>query len=200
MKIAFVIFNGMVTLDFLGVYDTVTRLKGMGFMDNLEWDICALTDRVTDATGSLHITPTKTRPNLGDYDIVVIPGGRVTPEILEDPDFMGWIGTAESCRTKVSVCTGSLIMGAAGFLKGKRATTHWRRMELLEPYTTVVQDQRIVDEGDVLTAGGITSSIDMGLYLCGKLAGREAMEAVKRQIEYPYGIEHADFGAPIPVG
>jgi len=63
----------------------------------------------------------------------------------------------------------------------------------------VIRDQRVVDEGDVITAGGVTSSIDMGLYLCGKLAGREAMEEAKRQIEYPYGIEHADFGAPITV-
>ena len=200
MKIAFVIYDNMTALDFLGVYDAVTRLKAMGFVEDLEWDICALTDQVTDVTGGLHITPTSVEPDLGEYDMVVVPGGRGTKGVTDSPRYMEWIGTAGRCQTKVSVCSGALIMGAAGFLRGKRATTHWAALDALEQFCTVVRDQRVVDDGDVLTAGGVTSSIDMGLYLCGKLAGREAMEAVKRQMEYPYGVEHADFGASIPVG
>jgi len=132
MKIAFVIFDGMVTMDFLGVYEAVTRLKTIGLRDDLEWDICALGDRVTDSVGSLSIIPTRVRPDLTEYDMLVIPGGRVTPGIMENPQFMEWITSAERTRTKVSVCNGALIMGAAGFLKGKKATTHWRRLDILE--------------------------------------------------------------------
>ena len=200
MKIAFVIYDNMTALDLLGVYDPVTRLKAMGFVKDLEWDICALTDEVTDVTEGLHVTPTRVKPDLGEYDMVVVPGGRGTRGVTDSPQYMEWIGTAARCQTKVSVCSGALIMGAAGFLRGKRATTHWAALDALEQFCTVVRDQRVVDDGDVLTAGGVTSSIDMGLYLCGKLAGREAMEAIKRQMEYPYGVEYADFGASIPVG
>ena len=86
---------------------------------------------------------------------------------------------------KASICTGSLLLGAAGFLKGKKATTHPEAFGELRKYCSSVVDERIVDEGDVITAGGVSSSIDLGLYLCEKLAGRAVKEQIRRQIDYP---------------
>jgi cyclohexyl-isocyanide hydratase len=95
--------------------------------------------------------------------------------------------TADACKYKVSVCTGALLLGAAGFLTGKTATTHRTAFNDLKPYCASVVDQRIVDEGDVITARGVTSSIDLGLYLCEKLAGHEVKERIRQQMDY----EHA---------
>ncbi len=184
MRIAFVIFDGMTALDFIGVYDPVTRLKTMGFMPELEWDICAQTREVRDGAGLL-FTPTRVGESLASYDMLIVPGGFGTRELVHDDAFIQWLRTAELCPLKVSVCTGAKLLGAAGFLQGKRATTHHNAIDDLRAYCSdVVMDQRVVDEGDVITAGGVTSGIDLGLYLCEKLAGRQVMEKIARQMEY----------------
>ena len=108
------------------------------------------------------------------YDAVIIPGGKGTRELMHDEAFLEWIKTAKNIPLKISVCTGSLIMGAAGFLQGKKATTHFDALELLAPYCKEVVDSRIVEDGDCITAGAVSSSIDLGLYLCRKWAGDEA--------------------------
>jgi len=185
MKIGFVIYQGMTALDFIGVYDSIARLKTMGFVPDLEWDICACSSEVRDGTG-LAFTPTKVRESLGDYDMVVVPGGFGSRQLVDDADFIGWLKTAEPCRLKISVCTGSLLLGAAGFLKGKKATTHPDAFGELRKFCSEVVDQRVVDEGDVITAGGVSSSIDLGLYLCEKFAGRDASQKIRRQIDYHY--------------
>ncbi|MBW4634157.1 MAG: DJ-1/PfpI family protein [Iphinoe sp. HA4291-MV1] len=97
---------------------------------------------------------------------------------------MEWLKTSQSCHLKVSVCTGSLLLGKAGFLTGKKATTHPNHFQELEKFCDEVVKQRIVDEGDVITAGGVTSSIDLGLYLCEKFAGSEVKEKIRRQMDY----------------
>jgi len=89
------------------------------------------------------------------------------------------------------VALGSLPPGAAGFLKDKRATTHPRAFGDLRKYRAQVMDSRIVDEGDVITARGVTSSIDLGLYVCERLAGRQAEQLIRRQMDYPYFWEPA---------
>jgi len=185
MKIAFIIFNQMTTLDFIGIYDPVTRLKSMGFISDLEWDICAYTKTVADDKG-LQILPTKVKEPLNTYDIVIIPGGFGTRELKNDNQFIEWIKTSKKVNLKVSVCTGSVIFGAAGFLLGKSATTHPTAFEELRPYCLEVKDLRIVDEGDIITARGVTSAIDIGLYLVEKLAGYEVKEKIAKQMDYPY--------------
>jgi len=185
MKIGFVIYQGMTALDFIGVYDPLTRLKNMGFMPDLNWDLCAHSMEVKDSTG-LTFIPTKVRGNLGEYEVIVVPGGFGSRKLVDDVDFMAWLKTAEACQLKASVCTGSLLLGAAGFLKGKKATTHPEAFGELSKYRSSVVDERIVDEGDVITARGVSTSIDLGLYLCEKLAGRHASEQIRRQIDYRY--------------
>ncbi|MGB8645739.1 MAG: DJ-1/PfpI family protein [Anaerolineae bacterium] len=183
MRVAFVIFEGMTALDFIGVYDPVTRLKTMGFMDDLEWDICAFTEKVCDGAG-LQFTPTRVRQPLSGYDVLIVPGGFATRELEKDQPFTDWLGTAQPVPLKVSVCTGAKLLGAAGFLTGHRATTHHDAFDALRAYCTVVTDRRVVDDGDVITAGGVTSGIDLGLYLVDKWAGPSVKEKIARQMEY----------------
>jgi transcriptional regulator GlxA family with amidase domain len=184
MKVAFIIYDGMTALDFIGVYDALVRLKTMKFMHDFEWEICAYTEHVIDGSG-LRFAPTAAQVTLQDFDIIIVPGGYGSRKLASDADFIAWLKTAESCKLKASVCTGSILLGAAGFLKGKRATTHQSAFEELRPFCGTVVDERVVDEGDIITARGVTSSIDLGLYLCEKLAGREARERIARQMDYP---------------
>jgi cyclohexyl-isocyanide hydratase len=126
MKIAFVIYNDMTALDFVGVYDPLTRLKTMEFLSDITWDICSFTPAVNDNTG-LAFVPDKVGMPLGGYDMVVVPGGFGSRKLAEDAEFLAWLGTAAKCPLKVSVCTGALLWGAAGFLAGPEACAAIRR-------------------------------------------------------------------------
>src|SRR2546426_12137940 len=105
--------------------------------------------------------------------MVIVPGGLGTRALSRDAGFIQWLRTCEPCRLKVSVCTGASLLGAAGFLKGRRATTHPSAFRELEPFCGSVLDARIVDEQDVIPGGGGTPAIDLGLYLVHKRAGFE---------------------------
>ena len=122
MKIAFVIFDGMTALDFIGVFDPVTRLRTMGIMPGLQYDVWATIREVTDSSG-IRLVADRVCGPFGGYDMVVLPGGIGTRKLVDDADFIGWIRTAAHCEYKVSVCSGALLWGAAGFLSGRRATT-----------------------------------------------------------------------------
>ncbi len=202
MKIAFVIYDGMTTLDFLGVYDPITRLKTMGFRDDIEWDICAINSEVTDQTGLLTIVPNKIKPNLGDYDFFIVPGGPGGAVVRKSPEFKAWILTGKDSTYKMSVCGGALVLAEAGFLEGKRATTNRNAFKALEPFVVEAVRERVVEDGEVITAGGVSSSLDMGLYLVRKIAGPEVMEEIRAQMEYN-GFENANiksFGEPLKLG
>ena len=183
MKIGFVVFSGMTALDFVGIFDPLTRLKTMKILENLSWETCAVETPVADAAGLLLIPSAVGKP-LSEFDILVVPGGPATRKLIHDLSFIGWMKTSEAVPLKTSVCSGALLLGAAGFLKGKKAATHPAAREELRPYCSEILDQRIVDEGEVITCGGVTAGIDLGLYLCGKLAGMEAKETIKRQMDY----------------
>ncbi|MBD2743361.1 DJ-1/PfpI family protein [Coleofasciculus sp. FACHB-1120] len=183
MKVAFIVYTGMTALDFIGVYDPVTRLKTMDFMPNLEWHICAPSQEVSDNAG-LRFTPNKVGESLQSYDMIIMPGGIGTRKLVNDLELITWLKTSAPCKFKVSVCTGSLLLGAAGFLEGKTATTHPNAFHDLQKYCKSVVDKRVVDEGDVITARGVTSAIDLGLYLCEKFAGYEIKEKIRKQMDY----------------
>jgi transcriptional regulator GlxA family with amidase domain len=185
MKAAFIIFERMTSLDFIGFYDPVTRLKSMGFMPDFRWRICSRKPAITDDRGLGLIADSVAEP-LGGYDLLFIPGGLGTRTLQHDQEFVEWLKSASSVKLKASVCTGALLLGAAGFLQGKRATTHPRALKELEPYCDAVLRERIVDDGNVITAGGVSSSLDLGLYVVERLAGGEARSAVARQMDYPY--------------
>jgi transcriptional regulator GlxA family with amidase domain len=183
VRIAFVIYDDMTALDFVGVFDPVTRLKTMGFMPSLTWDICARTAEVRDGAG-LCLKATRVGDVLAGYDLLVVPGGYGSRALVRDTAFVAWLRTARDCPLKASVCTGALLLGACGFLEGKRAATHPSARQELAAFCAAVSDERIVDEGEVITAGGVTAAIDLGLYLCAKLAGTDVSEAIRRQMDY----------------
>ena len=185
MKIAFVMFDDLTFLDLIGFYDPVTRLKTMGFIEDLTWDTCAMTEKIIDERG-LSVLASKVNEPLTNYDLLFIPGGMGTRKLQKDKAFIDWIRTAETARLKVSVCTGSLILGMAGFLKGKRATTHPNALEDLKAYCTDPSRQRVVDEGDVVTGGGVATSLDLGLHIVERLTSADVRRKIAKQMDYPY--------------
>jgi cyclohexyl-isocyanide hydratase len=185
MKAAFIVFDRMTSLDFIGFYDPVTRLKSMKILEDFEWRICARTPQVVDDRG-LRMAPDTVNEPLDSYDLLFVPGGFGTRALQHDRAFIDWLKTAEPVRLKVSVCTGALLVGAAGFLRGRRATTHPSAYKDLEPYCAEVVRERVVDEGDVITARGVSSAIDAGLHLLQRLAGAEARDRIAAQMDYPY--------------
>ncbi len=185
MKAAFVIFDRMTSLDFIGFYDPVTRLKSMRIMEDFEWRICSTARQVIDDRG-LRLEAEAAAESLSSYDLLFVPGGFGTRLLQNDRGFVDWLKTAQSVPLKVSVCTGALLLGAAGFLPGRRATTHPSAYKELEPYCKTVVHDRVVDEGDVITGGGVSSSIDLGLHVVQRLAGPEARERIAAQMDYPY--------------
>lgn len=185
MKTAFVIFDGMTVMDFVGIYDPLTRLRTMKILPEFEWTVCAVTPMVADDKG-LRITPDSVGNSLAGCDLVVVPGGMGTRTLQHDKAFIDWLKSAAPAKWKASVCTGALLLGAAGFLEGKRATTHPSAYEELKPYCAQVIEDRVVDEGPIVTARGVTSGIDLGLYLVERFAGAAARARVARQMDYPY--------------
>jgi cyclohexyl-isocyanide hydratase len=183
MKIAFVIFEGITLLDLIGIYDPVSRLKSMQYLPDISWEFCSFAPSVKDHFG-LEIVPTKVNQSLAGYDAIIIPGGYGTRQLQLETDFLNWIKTAEPVKYKMSICTGSLILGAAGFLKGKTATSHFSEYETLALYCSKVSQQRIVEDGDVITAGAVSSSIDLGIFLCEKWAGKEAAIEIRKRMDY----------------
>jgi cyclohexyl-isocyanide hydratase len=185
VKAAFVVFDRLTSLDFVGFYDPVTRLKSMKIIGDFEWRLCSSTRYVTDDRG-LRFEAQAVGEPLGSYDMLFVPGGFGTRDLEHDRSFIDWLQTARSVPLKVSVCTGALLLGAAGFLKGRRATTHPSAYQELEPYCREVVRERVVDEGDVITARGVSSALDMGLHLVQRLAGAEARDRIAAQMDYPY--------------
>lgn len=185
MKAAFVAFDRMTALDFIGFYDPVTRLKSMNVMGDFEWSICSTTRRIVDDRGLVFEADAVGEP-LDSYGILFVPGGFGTRTLQHDRTFIEWLKGARPVPLKLSVCTGALLLGAAGLLRNRRATTHPRAYQELEPYCGSVVRERIVDDGDVVTAGGVSASIDLGLHLVRRLAGVEAHDRIAAQMDYPY--------------
>ena len=183
MKLAYIIFDGITWLDLIGIYDPLSRLKSMNYLPGLSWDICSYSATAKDNFG-LEIKPTKIKSSLADYDAIIVPGGHGTRQLQFDKGFIDWIKTAEPVKYKISVCTGSLILGAAGFLKDKTATTHFSEYDALRAYCAKVLKERIVEDGNIITAGAVTASIDLGLFLCNKWAGKEAAQEIRKRMDY----------------
>jgi cyclohexyl-isocyanide hydratase len=183
MKIAYIIFNGINWLDLAGVYEPISILRSAGYRPDLQWDICSWTPEAADE-GGLRVLPTLVGSDLGGYDAIIVPGGKGTRTFQHNEGFLQWLRTAGPVPLKISVCTGSLLLGAAGFLQDKTATTHFKSYEALAPYCRSVSHERITEDGDCITAGAVTASIDLGLYLCRKWAGDEADVYIRHIMDY----------------
>ncbi len=184
LRWAFVQFDGMTALDLIGFHDTVMRLPRFTAID-VSSDLCAIRENVKADYG-LTIKAQKIRPDLSNYDWVFVPGGLGTRRLQDDTDFMSWLKTADKAPYKISVCTGSLLLGAAGFLREKRATTHPSAYDLLTPYCREVVKSRIVRDGNVITGGGVSTAIDLGLYVIESLSNSTITQQVQQSMDYPY--------------
>lgn len=124
--------------------------------------------------------------NLSSYDYVLIPGGNGIADLMNNRRFPDWITVRGDRPVVAAVCGGALLAGATGILHGRRATTHPNLQPVLTRFAREVTGERIVDEGSVITAGGVTAAIDLGLYLCEKIAGRGIRGRIQVQMDYPY--------------
>lgn len=179
MKIAYILFDKMTTLDFVGFYDAVSWLRILKAKEEISWDLCANKEEITDDRG-MTIKVNHVCPYLSEYDLIFIPGGIPTRELRYDTEFDSWIQSSRDVQYKVSVCTGALLLGAAGFLEGKMATTNPSAYELLTPYCSEVVKARIVRDGDTFTGGGVSASIDLGLYLVESLTNADVVKRFKK--------------------
>jgi transcriptional regulator GlxA family with amidase domain len=185
VKMAFILFDRMTTLDFIGFFDAVTRLQRLQPEKGHAWDICAVQPEVTDDRG-LTFKVQKVLPDLGVYDLLFCPGGMGTRELRFDEGFLSWLRTAESVPHKISVCTGSLLLGAAGFLQGKRATTNPAAYDLLEPYCGELVKARIVRDRNIVTGGAVAAAVDLGLYMVETFTDEQTVRKVMESMDYPY--------------
>jgi transcriptional regulator GlxA family with amidase domain len=139
--------------------------------------------------------------DLPDPDVLVVPGGFGTRALMKDERMLDWVRTAhETSQWTTSVCTGSLVLGAAGLLDGLEATTHWCSMDTLESTGARPTGRRVVEQGRIVTAAGVSSGIDMALFLAGRIAGDVVAQAIQLGIEYdpqpPYDSGSPEKAAP----
>lgn len=181
-RIAFLAFEGMTLLDLVGPLDALSRIATMGFDETTSCEVIGLTDAAWSAW-SAELVTSRHRPSLDPFDVLVVPGGPGTRALVNDTSAMEWLASFPANRLVASVCTGSLLLGAAGRLAGRRATTHHTQMGELARFGAIASDERVIDEGHTVTAGGVTSGIDLGLHLVARLMGEEVRAAIAKQME-----------------
>jgi transcriptional regulator GlxA family with amidase domain len=180
MKIALLIFDKLTALDAIGPYEVLSRLPGA----ELSFVAKETGPKRTD-TGALAVSADLTLAELPDPEILLVPGGEGNRPLLEDDEVLDWVRSAHERSTwTTSVCTGSLVLGAAGVLEGKRATSHWAYREQLRSYGAEPVAERVVVDGKVVTAAGVSAGIDMALHLVARLHSVERARDVRRYIQY----------------
>jgi transcriptional regulator GlxA family with amidase domain len=180
MKTSILIFDGITALDAIGPYEVLARPPGW----EVEFVGKARGEIRTDS-GFLGLSADRSLAEVERADIVLVPGGKGNRPLLEDEEVLGWLRRLdEQSAWTTSVCTGSLVLGAAGLLEGRRATGHWLFLEQLREYGAEPVRERYVEDGKLLTAAGVSAGIDMALHLVGREAGPEVAQAVQLGIEY----------------
>ena len=189
------IFDGIEVLDFAGPFEVLSRTRLMPGVESRRSEesapfrvfTVARTREPITATGGLVVVPAHDFADAPRIDLLVVPGGFGTRPLLQDEETLDWIRqTAAAARQVTSVCTGALLLAKAGLLEGRRATTHWASLDLLNSLgagVTVERSSRVVDDG-VITSGGVASGIDMAFYLVESLFGRAVADETASYIEY----------------
>jgi cyclohexyl-isocyanide hydratase len=135
--------------------------------------------------GGLRLLPDTTLADCPKLDVICVPGGAGVLDLMDDPEVLGFLrAQAAEARFVGSICTGSLVLGAAGLLRGKKATTHWAWTDLLVPLGAIPTSGRVVRDGSIFTGGGVTAGIDFALTIVAELAGQEVAERIQLGIEY----------------
>lgn len=181
MDIAILLYEGITALDAVGAYEVLSRVPNaqVKFVDREKGS------KRSD-TGFLSLTADYDFTEITTTDILLVPGSSThTAKVMSDKPTLEWVKTIDqTTKWTTSVCSGALILAAAGLLKGKPASTHWIAREMLEKFGAVSGSERVVEAGKYITAAGVSASIDMGLYLAGKIAGEEIAKMIQLTIEY----------------
>lgn len=178
LSIVIALYPGITHLDFTGPHQVLVRTP------NAEVTVASMGGQDIEGEG-LVFSKLADLAGIERCDVLCIPGGFGTTAAMLDEAFMAQIRRlGAGAKYLTSVCTGSLILGAAGFLQGKRAATHWAARPLLEPFGATVSEERVCRDGNVITGGGVTAGIDFALVLLEELAGRDYAEAVQLGLEY----------------
>ena len=190
-NIGFVIFPNLTQLDFTGPLQVLNRLP-----DSTTYIVAKSLDPVPSDCG-LSLMPTTTFQACPRLDLICVPGGFGVVKAMTDPETIDFVRRqAEGARYVTSVCTGAFVLGAAGLLKGRRATTHWAYTDLLPSVGATFEKARVVWDGNVVTAGGVTSGIDFALQIVAGIAGEDVAQSIQLSIEYdpapPFRCGHPD--------
>ena len=180
MEIALLVYDGLAPLDAIGPYEVLRNVPG--------WNVRTVAKErgeVRDECGSLGLVADQALAELTAPDVVLVPGGAGNRPLLRDEELLDWLREVDrATKWTTSVCTGSLLLGAAGLLQGKRATTNWLVLDALREAGAEPVGGRFVEDGKVVTAAGVTAGIDMALHLVAREVGPEAAQAVQLGIEY----------------
>jgi len=180
MEIALLIYDGLAPLDAVGPYEVMRNVPG--------WEVRTVAKRrgeVRDERGSLGLVADLALEELTAPDLVLVPGGAGNWPLMRDEELLEWLREVDrATKWTTSVCTGSLLLGAAGLLQGKRATTNWIVLDKLRDFGAEPVGGRFVEDGKVVTAAGVTAGIDMALHLVAREVGPEVAQAVQLGIEY----------------
>lgn len=180
MQIAIPLFDRFTALDAVGPYEVLSRLPGAEVRF-----VAAEPGPVRTETRMLELNVDTALEDMPSPDVLVFPGGFGTRPLLQDERWLDWVRGAHASSTwTTSVCTGSLVLGAAGVLDGLEATTHWLALDLLGTFGAQPVSRRVVEQGKVITAAGVSSGIDMALTLAARIAGDDVAQLIQLYIEY----------------
>lgn len=198
MIIGMLIFRDMTQLDFTGPYEVFAQIPGG------EVKVLAKTPDAVPAKGGLRILPDTTLAGAPQLDVLFVPGGPGVGALMEDREVLEFLRRqALGARYVTSVCTGALVLGAAGLLKGYRAATHWLSMDLLPVFGATPVEERVVADRNRITGGGVTAGIDFALRIAAEVAGPAAAKEIQLLIEYdpapPFACGHPRSAEPAVV-
>jgi transcriptional regulator GlxA family with amidase domain len=178
MEIALFIFDKMTPLDAVGPLEVIGRVTGA--------DVRIVGKSAGPVrAGHLGLTADHAMADVMTPDIVLIPGAADMSHVTADDEVLDWLRSVDKHTTwTTSVCTGALVLGAAGLLDGKRATTHWSAMKQLEGYGAIPVDERVVTDGKIMTGAGVSAGIDMALTLLAEVSGADHAQFVQLMTEY----------------
>ena len=194
-RVGILVFPDVEVLDFCGPFEvfSVTRLEEARRREEpspFAVSLVAETDGVVKATGGLRVVPDHTLATCPPLDILVVPGGWGTRKESSNRRLLDWVAErARQVETLTSVCTGSMLLGHAGLLDGRRATTHWRSLDWMRqsfPTVTVEEKLHVVEDGHIITSAGISAGIDMALRVVERYHGRDIALATARNMEYAW--------------
>lgn len=192
-EVGILIFDGVEELDFAGPYEVFGMAAAEG-LDLALSTVGLVGEQVCGAKG-LKVSADLMAADSPHFDLLVVPGGTITRRLQHDAEVIETVrALAAPCRWVLSVCTGALLLGRAGFLDGRRATTHWNALADLRaaaPACQVVDDERYVVDGNVVTSAGVSAGIDASLWLVGQIYGEAVGAEVQKWMEYypepPFG-------------